>query len=599
MTADAHSLPGTAKTTPKIREHWWLGLFLCLLLSTPSLLAAEYQWSIPQEPGRRAYLWIPPECTRIRGLVADMNNLTESAIIEHPAVRAVCTEQRLGILWIAEGSWAASPLASQWGDPSGLPADQRVVYDAALALTKQAGPHPTPEQVAAKATVARMRQELARQAGIVLDRMLADLATESGYPEVAQAPLCIIGHSMTGLLAWGMPFWAPERVWGALPLKTGVRGNPPEELPNASMEGVPLLYVNQITPEGPSGTSDPRNSAIAARRHTRQLVGQVFDWGGSHFEMNDEIAQVAAIFIRKAAQRRLPPEIPASGRPTLIPLTPESGWLATSLVEPHLAPTAPEPAYTGDRQRAFWFFDEEMATAAGGHQLAQRKKLPQYVTVVSNGQRLLPFTGSFDSVKIPFPSDLDDGFTFRLTGDFLTSKPRKEPGTPVPTGHAASGLVQVRIAGGGSLRHVDGETFRFAPGPMGFHGKALNCWLVATHPGDATYARVNQPAHLWIPERLKEGAPQTITFPQPPAIAVGAPEITLHATSDVPGQKVAFFVVSGPGRISGNRLALTPIPPRAKFPMKIIVTAYQMGRARPPLVRSATPITTDILVTSP
>ena len=171
--------------------------------------AALYQWSIPQEPGRRAYLWIPEKCQRIRGLVVDMNNLTESAIIENAAVRGACAQERVGILWIAEGSWAVSPLANEWGDPAGLSKEQRKIYNDAMEIARKAGKEPTPEQAQAQATVKTMKRELVRQAEEELNNMLRGLAKESGYEEVERAPLLIIGHSMTGLITWAMPYWIP------------------------------------------------------------------------------------------------------------------------------------------------------------------------------------------------------------------------------------------------------------------------------------------------------------------------------------------------------------------------------------------------------
>ena len=46
--------------------------------------------------------------------------------------------------------------------------------------------------------------------------------------------------------------------------------------------------------------------------------------------------------------------------------------------------------------------------------------------------------------------------------------------------------------------------------------------------------------------------------------------------------------MTGPDpRYTGNILRLTPIPPKARFPVKVIVVAYQKGRLKEPLVQSA------------
>ena len=556
--------------------------------------AAVYQWSIPQEPGRRAYLWIPEKCQRIRGLVVDMNNLTESAIIENAVVREACAQERVGILWIAEGSWAASPLANEWGDLSGLSKEQQKIYNDALEIAKKAGKQPTLAQVQAQATVKTMKLELARQAEEELNNMLKGLAKESGYEEVERAPLLIIGHSMTGLITWAMPYWIPERMWGAVPMTTGVRGAPWEN-PDAKMTGVPVLYMNQTEPEGPDAKSVPRNYSFGPRQNTANLAAQVFDWGGTHFEISDEMAKLFALFVHKASKYRLADEIPATGYPKLKELKAEQGWLATALLDPQQFLMAPEPQYKGDKTKAFWFFDEEMAKAVVSHHIEDRKKKTQYVTVVSNGQKLKPLTGAFDSVKIPFESGIDDGFTFKLTGAFLDTVPSKNPAEAKPAGHAASGKVLVKIAGGGSLAQLSEDTFRFRPGNMGFNGKALNCWMVATHPGDGEYARCNQHAWLWMPEKLTQGVAQTITFGKPDNVIAGTKEITLDASASS-GLPVEYYVVSGPAEVVGNKLRFTPIPPHAKMPVKVIVTAYQMGRTTTPLTQSAKPVEQSFLI---
>ena len=159
--------------------------------------------------------------------------------------------------------------------------------------------------------------------------------------------------------------------------------------------------------------------------------------------------------------------------------------------------------------------------------------------------------------------------------------PSKKPTEVKPAGHASSGKVRVKIAGGGSLAQIAEDTFRFRPGNMGFNSKALNCWLVATHPGDAEYARCNQFAWLAMPEKLRQGAAQTITFDPPPNVIVGTKELTLGASASS-GFPVEYFVVSGPAEVVENKLRFTTIPPRAKFPVKVIVTAYQMGRTTAP-----------------
>ena len=46
-------------------------------------------------------------------------------------------------------------------------------------------------------------------------------------------------------------------------------------------------------------------------------------------------------------------------------------------------------------------------------------------------------------------------------------------------------------------------------------------------------------------------------------------------------------------------MRLTPIPPRAKFPVKAIVVAYQKGRLKEPLVQSAEEVVREFYITEP
>ena len=55
-------------------------------------------------------------------------------------------------------------------------------------------------------------------------------------------------------------------------------------------------------------------------------------------------------------------------------------------------------------------------------------------------------------------------------------------------------------------------------------------------------------------------------------------------------------MIDGPAEIEGNTLKLTPIPPRAKMPVKVTITAYQWGRSIEPLVQSAEPVERTFLI---
>jgi hypothetical protein len=92
-----------------------------------------------------------------------------------------------------------------------------------------------------------------------------------------------------------------------------------------------------------------------------------------------------------------------------------------------------------------------------------------------------------------------------------------------------------------------------------------------------------------IPYRLKEGIEQKITFPDISDQTVETKSVKLNATSDA-GVPVYYYVREGPAEVDGGILKFTKIPPRAKFPVKVTVVAWQYGRTTDPKLKSAEPV---------
>jgi hypothetical protein len=74
--------------------------------------------------------------------------------------------------------------------------------------------------------------------------------------------------------------------------------------------------------------------------------------------------ELTALFIRKAAEYRLPKEKRDGRQPAgCAPLPVNNGWLTDAdLDHPQFEPAAPE-SFKGDKNHAFWHFDEEMTRA--------------------------------------------------------------------------------------------------------------------------------------------------------------------------------------------------------------------------------------------
>jgi hypothetical protein len=259
--------------------------------------------------------------------------------------------------------------------------------------------------------------------------------------------------------------------------------------------------------------------------------------------------------------------------------------------------------YKGDPKQAFWYFDEETARAVVAFGAQHHGKKTQLVGIMQDGQ-MLPQTTQHLQL-FPKWEPQADGITFKLSGAFYDTVPGPANARPAGWAGAPPGTAIGYATGGGlvSIDPVEGpfekigpDTFRlkFQKG-LGADIKEYALIMVATHPGDDQYKPAVQQAQLNAPLRIIRGADQTITFPVIPDQRVGATPITLAATSsaDVP---VSYFIRQGHAQLDGNKLTLTAIPPRAKFPIKVTIVAWQYGHAAEPAFKTAEPVERSFMI---
>ena len=58
-----------------------------------------------------------------------------------------------------------------------------------------------------------------------------------------------------------------------------------------------------------------------------------------------------------------------------------------------------------------------------------------------------------------------------------------------------------------------------------------------------------------------------------------------------------YYVREGPAEVDGDTLRMTAIPPRAKFPVRVTVVAWQFGRATEPMLKAAASVERTFLIT--
>jgi hypothetical protein len=529
-----------------------LGVTLLLFAAT-STFAAEWQWSTPVQNGR-AFLWIPPDCKHVRAVVVGQNNMIEEGILEHAIMRKELAKLGIAEIFIA-------PPFENWQNATN--------NDAANAK---------------------------------FDALMKSLAEVSGYSELKVAPIVPLAHSAMASYPWNFAAWNPSRTLAVL----SVHGDAPQTdrvgngKPNAdwggrNIDGIPSLMVM-----GEYEWSDDRLTPALKFRaeHPNAAIAMLAEPGNGHFNFCDDLVKFLAMFIRKSAEARLPAEFSLDQPPVLKPVDPTKGWLVERwhLNQSRTVKPAPFVKYSGDPREAFWCFDQEMALATQNYFSDQPGKLPQLLGFVQDG-KIVPQTDSLEQVRLKFETQAN-GVTFNLSPTFLDSV---ETGSKnlsrwshlpagTPLGHPSGGgpIVLHKIIG--PVEQTGVNTFVVSLNRLSSttDWRGSDIWLWASHPGDAKYKNIVQQALVKVPS-FNEGTEQHITFPKIPHQKSGTTSLKLSAKSDS-GRAVYYYVREGPAKIDGDELRFTPIPPRATFPVKVTVVAWQLGRGGDLKLKTAAPV---------
>ena len=528
----------------------------------------------------RAFLWIPPNCKQVRAFVVGQNNMLEQGILENATFRKTLAEENIAEVFIAP------------------PFDFIFRFD--------------------------------KGAGDQFDDVMKELALVSGYSELNYAPVVPLGHSACASFPWNFAAWKPGRtlavlsVHGDAPLTkfTGC-GRPNPDWGNRTLDGVPGLMVMAEYEWGDSEHGADRLSPALNYRneHPKAPIAMLAEPGNGHFNCSDELVKYLAMFVRKAAENRLPARMPLDQPPVLRPVDPSQGWLVQRwhLNQRRSVSPAAFANYLGDPKEAFWAFDEEMALATQDYFADQPGKSPQLLSI-SDGQT--PIDSSCgEPVELRFIPNAD-GVSFRLKTSFMDYVPgdATHNGNAARWANSSAGTKLGHATGGGPIKlhkivgpatsvtldpasQIPGShTFQLAMNRVNSteDGRNFDIWVWASHPGDAIYKSIVQQARIRVP-RNTEGAEQHIAFPTIPDQKIGAQPFKLNATSDA-GLKVSYYVLDGPAEVDGDLLTFTPIPPRAKFPVRVTVVAWQHGSPgtsvtqAPGKVKTAAPVTREFVI---
>ena len=519
----------------------------------------DWQWSVPvvsvvsseTNDHPRAFLWIPPACKRLRGVVIGQHNMEEEQIFEHPVFRKTLADLDFAVIWITPAI------------------DLFFRFD--------------------------------RGSAGKFDEMLKALAEESGYAELPLVPVVPLGHSAAASSPWNWAAWAPERVLAAI----SVSGQWPyykdvntPDWENRNVDGIPGLVTMG---EFESAFSRAGEGLRQRAEHPLTALSMLAEPGGGHFSATDEKISFISLYLRIAAKHRLPEDWPATEAPALKPIDPtRMGWLVDRGREngKPTATAAPIDSYTGNPRDAFWCFDETQARATETFQSYHAGKKNQFIGYVQK-DGVVPLLKRHIRTALRY-EPMDDGITFQLGARLLDAVPADGAGFTQgdPVEHAADGSLRTIDRICGPVEKVAPDRFRLCFYRMGMDNakRSNSICFIARHPGDTVFRPAEMESELKFPLTNKDGAEQTIRFKAPDKVVLGTRSISLNATSDS-SMPVSYYVREGPATVHENTLRFTNIPPRAKFPVKVTVIAWQWGRMTEPKLKSATPVERAIHIT--
>jgi hypothetical protein len=529
---------------------------MSLQAQVPRTTPAVYQWSVtvtaehPELGPARAFLWVPPNCNLVRGIIFAQDNMEEQAILNNPNFRGTLSDLGFAEVWV-------SPF-----------------FDHAFRFDKGAGD--------------------------TFNAMMKDLAAVSGYNELNFAPVVPIGHSAAASWPYYFAAWNPGRTLAVLSVSGQWpyyrdQNNTPDIWGSRTVDNIPLL---ESMGEYESAESWADEGVNERKAHPQMALSMVANPGQGHFASTDAKVEYLGLYLRKAVQYRMEDHWTGDSAPKLKLIKPtKTGWLLErwSSDRAPMAEPGPVGKYKGDPDEAFWYFDEETALATEKYEATYRGMKTELVGVLQDGVAL-PQTNTHLQLNAKFEPD-PDGVTFHLQGAFYSTVPGGSPRPPTWTGlpvgahigHAA-GIVSINKLQG-PFEKIGSQTFRvaFERETILNSPKPYELVFAANHPGDSVYRSAVQQGHLFIPSTNKLGKDQTISFAPIPDQKAGVESIQLKAESNaqVP---VSFYVREGPAYMDGDKLLFTAIPPRTKYPVAVTVVAWQYGSSVEPKLKTATPV---------
>jgi hypothetical protein len=602
--------------------------------ATPSFTPPNrsvYQWSVPMAPfysgtagtywpydtQRRAYLWIPPTCTKVQGVIVGLHNMLEKPMFDDPAIRTACTNANLAILFIAPGD------CTLW-TPNGV--GNYTALNPTTAITLDPDSYYSQDIVSGTthyatdinpATGTRFANQ-SEQAGAELVLLLNKFATLTGYSELQYAPVLLTDHSAGSTFCWArtVPSSAAltGRVFAIIPYKGTYPGN------ISNLLGIPIFHLSsewqEISDWGETWEIGDAPSLRSLRSGgTTCLIGECVQPGTGHYEYAPEQSAPLADFIQAAAAERIPANwSAANGYPTLNSIDPSTGWVVdTRTMGSGTCEPVSYDSWIGagnDPLRAYWYPDQTTAQSVCDTANAGFTKRPQMIDAFESSSASTPAplaslnSGGVVGVGyVPDSASLEgDGVTFQVRAASVNQSPIARLDNASALG-IATGPIVFRANDSGSLKQTGADTFQvyLDRESVTKGGQPWEPFILSYQPGDSQYRSAYRPIQLLTSIAVNQisGNAQTITFPALPNVTgTNLQQITLSgslAATASSGLPVQYWVASGPYRndaTNSNILIPDTIPANASYPMPVIIGAWQWGQPSSvgTAIRSATPV---------
>ncbi|MBN1427157.1 MAG: PEP-CTERM sorting domain-containing protein [Anaerolineae bacterium] len=312
-------------------------------------------------------LWIPDNAPSVRGLLFWLPGICHDwrAAVDAPWMAAPASALGLGVLSVDSSAlWTSENSCCVWCDPE---TDE-------------------PEQL--------------------LESTLLAAAGVSGQPQLANAPLGLIGYSMGGASTLIIASHSPEHVISYATIRGVSWSFPlPEQMkyvPGVLMAGSEDTTINPITMQ----------QSFENYRIQEAQVAYLLHWGHGHSDELDlrnggQTTEMAYFLLAETMRERYPVDIipsPEPGNPVLLQdIETESGWLAET---PRLSPSlnassfpeiSPYEDYAGDLAMASWIPNNAVANVYRAVATDdQGNRTSTFRVVVVQDNEPLPMDGDFD-----------------------------------------------------------------------------------------------------------------------------------------------------------------------------------------------------------